>query len=105
LVDERHYNPNLTDLKFIKCPLCDKDIVKGRWHGCKALLHSDEYVNEVRGIRLLWHPTVGWRSYKFPKGTMIVSLSFADVFNLTRDDENFLPVGNWEVSPAVKNIY
>ena len=99
------HNPNLQDLKFTKCPLCDKDIVNGRWHGCKALLHSDEYVNRVTGIRLLWHPTVGWRCYEIPVGGLIDSLSFAEVFNWVSRDTNFVPVGSWEVPKEIKNIY
>ena len=96
------YNPNLTDLKFIKCPLCDKDIVDGRWHGCKPLLHSDEYVNKHTGVQLLWKPATGW--WWYVKGNRMSSLQFAEVVNLVKDT-NFKPVGNWQNPKAVKNIY
>ena len=98
-------NPNLRDLKFQKCPLCDKDMVAGLWHQCKSVLQSDEYVNEVKAIRLLWHPDFGWRSYDFPEGDVIEDLSFADVFNWVTEDKNFIPVGDWENPKEVKNIY
>ena len=97
-------NPNLRDLKFQKCPLCDKDIVDGRWHGCKPVLQSDEYMNKVKQIRLLWHPIFGWRCYgNFDRG--YIGLSFSDVFNLTSRDENWESVGTWKNPKEVKNIH
>ena len=99
------YSPNLNDLEFIKCPLCDKDIVKDRWHGCKPLLHSEEYVNVAKGIRLLWHPAHGWHSLKFSAGKVIEKLSFADVFNWVMNDKEFISIGSWKNPKEIKNIY
>ena len=97
-------NPNLRDLRFTKCPLCDKDMVSDRWHQCKNVLQSDEYINRVRSIRLLWHPNFGWRCYgNFDGG--YVGMSFSDVFNIVTGDKDFIPVGNWENPKEVKNIY
>ena len=98
------YNPNLQDLKFIKCPLCDKDIVKGRWHGCKPLLHSDRYVNKVKHVRLSWHPAYCWRCYgNFDGG--YVGLTFSEAFNMVTNDEDWIPVGDWQNPKEIKNIY
>ncbi len=99
------YTVHLQDLEFIKCPLCDKDMVQGRWHGCKPLLHSDEYVNATTGILLAWYPHIGWHSVKFSQGIVVEKLSFADVFNWVIRDKRFVPTGDWEVPKAVKNVY
>jgi len=100
------YKANSVDLEFVKCPLCNKDIVEGRWHACKNVLQSDEYINHVKGIRLLWLPIIGWRSYDYPEGDVIESLSFSEVFNWVTEDKNFIAQGDVEM-PGVseKNLY
>ncbi len=104
MVDSRRHDPNQNDLSFIKCPLCDKDMVAGLWHGCKSVLQSDEYVNKVKHMRLVWHPDFGWRCYGNFDGDY-VGLFFSEVFNIVTDNKDWVSVGSWENPKLVKNIH
>ena len=92
-------DPNLKDLagEMIPCPLCNKAIVLARpEHSCDRLLKDEEYINDKLGLRLLWTPDRGWRSYHYPEGDVIEDLSFADVVNWTQRLGSFVPINQIE---------
>ena len=97
------YNPNLHDLKFVKCPLCNKDMVRGRWHACKELLQSDQYTNQTTKVIMWWKPDVGWAFYC--RGQLKGYLDFPLVFNVVRNNPDWISTGKWKNPKEIKNIY
>jgi hypothetical protein len=83
--------PDVTE--FVKCPLCNLDIVLDRpEHKCGHDLKSEEYVSEEIQVRLLWTPDFGWRSYELEGGDVMEDLPFFAVFNWINTHDGFMPV-------------
>jgi hypothetical protein len=59
-----------------------------------------EYLNLELGVRLLFTSDFGWRSYQYPDGDFLETLSRQDVLEWVDLDSKFLPVkeDKWECS-------